>query len=40
MPRGKAVSFRSLAETFVGEGATEKARIERLCLSLLISKNL
>ena len=49
MPRGKTVGFRLLAETFVagatrggggGGGVDEKARIERLCLSLLMSKNL
>ena len=50
MPREKTVGFRLLAEagpvafvagaTNVGGGVDEKAKIERMCISLLISKNL
>ena len=50
LPREKTVGFRLLAEArpvvFVagatrdGVGADEKARIERMCISLLMSKNL
>ena len=47
MPWGRTVGIRLLAETFVAgvarvglREADEKARIERLCLSLLMSKNL